>query len=127
MNQTPNYQLNQWEQTDRIQMEDFNADNAKIEAALSGLPKIVSGTYVGTSSTTPTTISLGFYPTAVLIVGGNGSKFSNSAALLTRGNNPFMVNDSKLAQLDDTGFRVWATSLAPYLNSDATYTYIAIG
>ena len=34
MNQTPNYQLNQWDKTDRIQMEDFNADNAKIEAAL---------------------------------------------------------------------------------------------
>ena len=30
MNQTPNYQLNQWEKTDQIRMEDFNADNAKI-------------------------------------------------------------------------------------------------
>ena len=35
MNQTPNYQLNQWDKSDRIMMEDFNADNAKIEAALS--------------------------------------------------------------------------------------------
>lgn len=34
MNQTPNYQLNQWDKTDRIRMEEFNADNAKIEAAL---------------------------------------------------------------------------------------------
>ena len=34
MNKTPNYQLNQWDKSDRIQMEDFNADNAKIEAAL---------------------------------------------------------------------------------------------
>lgn len=34
MNQTENYQLNQWEMTDRIRMEDFNADNAKIDAAL---------------------------------------------------------------------------------------------
>lgn len=34
MAETGNYQLNQWEKTDRIQMEDFNADNAKIEAAL---------------------------------------------------------------------------------------------
>lgn len=34
MNKTEKYQLNQWELTDRIQMEDFNADNAKIEAAL---------------------------------------------------------------------------------------------
>lgn len=35
MNQTENYQLNQWEMTDRIRMEDFNADNARIDAALS--------------------------------------------------------------------------------------------
>ena len=34
MEQTSNYQLNQWDKTDRIQMEDFNADNAKIDAAL---------------------------------------------------------------------------------------------
>lgn len=34
MKKTANYGLNLWEKTDRIQMEDFNADNAKIEAAL---------------------------------------------------------------------------------------------
>ena len=33
-NQTPNYSLNQWERDDRVLMEDFNADNAKIDAAL---------------------------------------------------------------------------------------------
>ena len=37
MKQTQNYQLNQWEKTDRIQMEDFNGDNAKIEAALAAV------------------------------------------------------------------------------------------
>ena len=34
LNQTTNYQLSQWEATDRILMSDFNADNAKIDAAL---------------------------------------------------------------------------------------------
>lgn len=34
MEQTTNYGLSQWAQTDRIQMEDFNSDNAKIDAAL---------------------------------------------------------------------------------------------
>lgn len=34
MKQTANYKLSQWEGTDRILMEDFNGDNAKIEAAL---------------------------------------------------------------------------------------------
>ena len=33
-NQTPNYALNQWERDDRILMDDFNADNAKIDAAI---------------------------------------------------------------------------------------------
>ena len=37
MTQTTNYQLNQWEATDQVQRVDFNADNAKIDAALAGL------------------------------------------------------------------------------------------
>ena len=35
-NHTPNYNLSQWERDDRVLMEDFNADNAKIDAALKG-------------------------------------------------------------------------------------------
>ena len=34
MNKTANFQLTQWEKTDRILMEDFNRDNAAIDAAL---------------------------------------------------------------------------------------------
>lgn len=34
MKQTQNFQLNQWEMSDRIQMEDFNEDNQKIDGAL---------------------------------------------------------------------------------------------
>ena len=34
--QTPNYKLSRWAGTDRILMEDFNADNAKIDAAIAG-------------------------------------------------------------------------------------------
>ena len=37
MNRTANYDLCQWEKNDQILMEDFNADNAKIEAALADL------------------------------------------------------------------------------------------
>lgn len=37
MKQTEYFNLNQWELTDRIRMEDFNADNARIEAALAEL------------------------------------------------------------------------------------------
>ena len=54
--QTPNYKLSRWAGTDRILMEDFNADNEKIEAALAahaarlagvGNCKIEYGTYIG--------------------------------------------------------------------------------
>ena len=36
-NQTTNYQLNQWEPGDAVQRVDFNADNAKVDAALKSL------------------------------------------------------------------------------------------
>ena len=34
---TANYQLNQWVSSDRIQMEDFNTDNQKVDTALKTL------------------------------------------------------------------------------------------
>ena len=34
MQKTGNFNLNQWDKSDRIMMEDFNADNAALEAAL---------------------------------------------------------------------------------------------
>lgn len=36
MDKTGNYQLNLWDKDDRILMEDFNANNTQIEAALDG-------------------------------------------------------------------------------------------
>ena len=38
MKKTETYNLNQWEASDRIRMEDFNADNARLEAALLSKP-----------------------------------------------------------------------------------------
>ena len=56
MEQTSNYQLNQWDKTDRIQMEDFNADNDKIDAALAGIA--AANQYVKIKEmTTPSTSS----------------------------------------------------------------------
>ena len=37
MRETSNYKLSQWDKTDRIQMEDFNSDNTKVDAALAAL------------------------------------------------------------------------------------------
>lgn len=37
MQHTTSHELSQWAETDRILREDFNSDNAKIEAALEAL------------------------------------------------------------------------------------------
>ena len=39
MKKTENFELNQWEKADRILMEDFNNDNAKIDAAMAAQSK----------------------------------------------------------------------------------------
>ena len=43
MEKTPNYQLNQWAMSDRIQMKDFNDDNTRLETALTGLETMKLG------------------------------------------------------------------------------------
>ena len=42
-NYTTNYNLCQWEPTDQVQRTDFNADNAKLDAALADLAEDVAG------------------------------------------------------------------------------------
>ncbi len=42
MKQTQNYHLSQWDKTDRIEMEDFNSDNEKTDAALKTLANQVA-------------------------------------------------------------------------------------
>lgn len=42
-NHTPNYGLSQWEKTDKVLMEDFNADNAKLDDALTALSAALDG------------------------------------------------------------------------------------
>lgn len=82
MEQTMNYQLSQWDAEDRILREDFNADNAKIEAALSlvaeqaalvthcGNCQLFYGTYTGKGSGA-TTLSFEKKPLMVIIMGDN--------------------------------------------------------
>ena len=72
MNYTQNYQLNQWEQSDRVLMDDFNVDNQKIEAALGMKCQVVTGSYTGDGTETRA-ISLGFTPKAVLVTRDDGA------------------------------------------------------
>ena len=86
MKQTSNYQLNQWEKTDRILMEDFNGDNAKVDAALAeqstalaeqaaqlvklGNCEVYYGSYTGTGSGA-TALTFPHKPLFITIMGDN--------------------------------------------------------
>ncbi len=52
MTSTQHYQLNQWAADDQVLRTDFNADNAKIDAALAGKGncRLYTGSYVGTGT-----------------------------------------------------------------------------
>ena len=82
MNQTQNYQLSQWESTDRILMSDFNGDNTKIDAALKALDdelntkgncQIWTTSYVGNGNYGSTQSSLTFdkKPLLVYVIGSS--------------------------------------------------------
>ena len=47
MTDTQHYQLNQWAADDQVLRTDFNADNAKIDAALAGKGKALFGGHYG--------------------------------------------------------------------------------
>lgn len=85
MTQTTNYSLNQWAKADRIQMEDFNSDNSKIDAALKANADAVAAvtaaagncclevqSYTGTGtfgSDNPTQITFAKKPLLFIILG----------------------------------------------------------
>ena len=84
-NQTPNYALNQWERDDRVLMEDFNADNAKIDTALAAEAKAraaADSTINTTLSTHSAALSrLGncqIYTTSYVGNGKHGQEHSNT-------------------------------------------------
>ena len=115
MQQTGNYGLNQWELTDRIRMEDFNGDNAKIDAALKaqadalaeetaaravlsaeaakhGNCQVVFGTYKGTDTKA---VSLSFPHKPVLVaVSGPQSAYSLRPLFLVRNSPKSTVIDA---------------------------------
>lgn len=82
MTDTQHYQLNQWAADDQVLRTDFNADNAKIDAALGEHAQklewldgigVERGTYVGTGVAgpdAPTTLTFSGKPILVFVGGG---------------------------------------------------------
>lgn len=75
MKKTAQFGLNQWEMSDRIQMDDFNADNAAIEAALGTRNcRFYTASYTGNGEATKTW-TFPAKPIMVLIIGKSISAF----------------------------------------------------
>ena len=69
-NYTTSYGLCQWEPEDDFLRTEFNADNAKIDAALGTIPKVESGSYTGDGTygaDSPCSLTFSFQPKLVLI------------------------------------------------------------
>ena len=152
--QTPNYNLNQWSRDDRVLMEDFNADNAKIDAALGekadksaveelnaqvgqvelSMPRVVFGTYTGDGAASKH-IELGFPPKALLLFCQNGRtsycvSYGMAYGGLALEGHPVIIQNREVLTLNSSGFTVRkefqekAASL--YSNADGVfYHYIA--
>ena len=82
-NHTANYELSQWLSTDQVLRTDFNADNAKLDAALAetaaAVPRIAVGSYTG-SGASARTILVGFTPKAVILCSEEGITYDGYAS-----------------------------------------------
>ena len=146
-NQTPNYQLSQWEAGDQILRADFNADNAKIDGALKtqadtlaavqaqlpgkGTCSVGAFLYTGNGrygEANPTLIHFRKKPTAFIIVGGSASVIGNeSKAQCSRevSNGYTNVETINLTWSGST-LKLFDYSHAHYQMNEATVTYIVI-
>ena len=105
MNKTQNYNLNQWDPTDPIRREDFNADNAVIDAALDGKANFAFGSYTGTGTygaSGPTKITFPFVPKLAIIVGATYGGYrtiylNGCTSLMTRPTNTNVFVDCSLS------------------------------
>ena len=139
MTETTNYHLSQWAKDDRIRMEDFNADNEKLDAALQTLAtgglKMTVGSYTGTGthgSDNRNSLSFDFEPKFVYIT--SGSIWAVFFHGRTEGTTMYTSGpDSVTVSWPAKGVRWYysgSTSSAAMrqLNtSDTTYNYFAFG
>ena len=150
--QTSNYGLNQWAAEDPVLRTDFNQDNAKLDAALEGLeqtvaslPRLATGSYVGTG-TNQMTLNTGFRPRAAIIRKADISHANNEVLTMVEDTAVFMSAETAGLHLvsndtyfiltpTDTGFTLLCTGGGyehqypiPVCNTaDARYIWFALG
>lgn len=131
-NTTKNYQLNQWEPDDYFLRTDFNADNAKLDAALSLKCEMVAGTYTG-DGTASREITLGFAPKAVLLCNQQGQMGDSTGQSFYYGglalpNAPILAGEVTALAVTENGFQVTQDSSGAYVYTNfngKTYHYLA--
>ena len=151
MNKTANFQLTQWEKTDRIMMEDFNRDNAAIDTALKasadgvaalqtalascGNCKIVYGTYTGngkSGSANPNKLTFSGKPVLVIVQAQNNSTNFDFHLRMIRGCD-WAVGDRN--NYSYTNSVAWGENFVSWTNDNAetqfnlqnsVYSYIAL-
>ena len=139
MTKTTNYQLNQWAKSDRVMMDDFNADNTKIDAALKanadaaaaasaavalcGNCKIETSTYTGNGkygSANPTTLTFPKKPSLVIVFGFNALILISDK----NGHTAFTLSAHPtygLVYRGDTLNILWENSTLQYYSDEASY------
>ena len=150
-NQTTNYQLSQWSKSDQVKMEDFNADNAKIDAALAqkadasalaalttlvGTPlKLAAGSYVGDGAESRT-IPLPFTPKAVYVCTDYGCTFAVGYSAnsyyggLAAAGCPIKLGEHAVLEVAAGGFKVGYRNSPSYILSNEAnkkFHYLALG
>lgn len=135
---TSNYQLNQWVTADQVLMADFNADNQKIDTALTGKAGIVTGSYKGAGTygeNNPNTLdfqdTLGKAPKLIIITSTapvGTIVFVHGAPEAVRPASSVSSQDTCHLTWTATGVSWYAGLSAPQMNSTSyTYYYAAIG
>ena len=140
MTKTTNYQLNHWAKSDRVMMDDFNADNAKIDAALAAKSRVACGVYTG-DGTASRTIDLDFTPKAVLVLSAkyllaSTDNTTRYGGLALTGHPVYACDDTRLpaVSVTENGFIVTKESITYFSKNYAAnsntngdnYLYLAI-
>lgn len=104
-NYTEHLGLCQWEATDQVLREEFNADNAKIDALL-WQNRYVIGTYRGSGEVNEnTSVNLGFEPSLVIIT-CSGAMSEDRTAVFTPELPIYYSGTALIAKTTPTGFEV---------------------
>lgn len=140
-NKTTNYRLHSWEPGDDFLRTEINenfeaidtalaakaaqSDLSSLQTAVGAKAQIVCGSYTG-NGTTPRTISLGFRPKALFLVGSGGTFGSESGVLYGGMLVDGVSHGNYTVSLAAGGFVVYQANYAAGNRSNSVYMYLAL-